>query len=190
MRLFLVRRYQFAKMLSSSQSAMTTSRFLRLMALALATIAFAFPISLLLLVQAIQNPQQATNWAYVHTDFGDSNIFTNQSIADNAAYYPQIYTTFLLAAWCFPVACTIFFLIFGLGDDAVGMYRSWGRVVWRLVSFTRSSSKSRYVVLQNPPGLLAYLFSKLQVSASTNRGEEWRTGSWIPSESFGLLGGS
>nr|AER30325.1 mating pheromone receptor a1 [Sporobolomyces pararoseus] len=131
-RLFLARRKQFASVLESSKSAISTSRFVRLIALSVVEIAFALPILLFLrLYSLIHEPLLPyVNWAFVHENFG--NIYHTR-IDMLEVNVPQVAKAmFEISYWLYPVSSTLFFLFFGLGDEAISTYREWGKALKNL----------------------------------------------------------
>lgn len=146
LRLFLVRRYQFAKLLESSKSALTTSRFLRLIALAGLQIAFSLPIRLLVLVLNTQNNAIAPyeSWAIVHEDF--NSVLTMPITLWNEGTPGPAKVSSELGFWLPVVVSAMFFVFFGLGDESLAVYRSWGRSLRRVLCCNRAShSRSRCV---------------------------------------------
>ncbi|KAK4052269.1 a-factor receptor [Microbotryomycetes sp. JL221] len=140
-RLFLVRRYQFAKLLATSKSAVTTSRFLRLLALASSQIAFSLPIQLVVLVFNVQRPfRPYHSWAYVHDDFNEVVKITMWQL--NLAPARSRWT-FELTFWVPIVISILFFVFFGLGEESLATYRSWASAVAHWPShFKRRHNKS------------------------------------------------
>ena len=125
LRLFLARRYQFAKLLESSKSALTASRFIRLIALASCQIAVCLPILIVLLVRNIQNNhlQPYASWADVHAGFGYVGGATLDQWTSGRRSDVQITE---LNSWLPVITASLFFLFFGLGEESLSAYRAWG----------------------------------------------------------------
>lgn len=90
-------------------------------------IAFALPILLFIrLYSLIHVPLLPyVSWDYVHEDFG--NIY-HVSIDFLEATLPKVSAAMLeLTHWVYPVSSTLFFLLFGLGDESISAYKDWGR---------------------------------------------------------------
>lgn len=156
--MFIARRYQFAKILESSQSAITTNRFLRLIALALLQIAFVFPLSAFTIIQTLVNlaPQPYKSWAFVHADF---NTVPRVPLAVwRLSGGTPAGRASELGHWVPVVASALFFVFFGVGDESVAVYRTWWTSGLRLVGISRKQA------VATPPGyvvilLLLWLFS-------------------------------
>jgi pheromone a factor receptor len=143
--LFVVRRYQFVKLLETSQSALTTSRFLRLIALALTQVAFTLPVVLYVFVQLCKTkPKPYTSWAAVHYDFG----FVNQYTAEIWSEYLTAMGTTLaqvneLSFWTPGIGAYLFFVFFGLGDESIAGYRAcFNWITTKLGCSARRSTRS------------------------------------------------
>lgn len=128
MRLFLLRRRQFAQVLQASQSALITGRFIRLMALASFQIAFTLPLVVYALAVDILGKalKPYVSWADVHLDFDAVFIATEKELETLPASIRQLGE---LLDWDYAVACAIFFVFFGLGEESLSAYRGWYRAV-------------------------------------------------------------
>ncbi|GAA5882530.1 hypothetical protein JCM1840_000649 [Sporobolomyces johnsonii] len=124
-RLFIVRRRQFAKMLESSKSAISTGRFIRLIALSALQIAYSLPI--VIAVQAFNLVSMPLNpyisWSNVHYGFDYVGHYT----LDELQRYSSRTSLKLveLSYWSYPLSCAFFFLFFGLGEESLAAYRDW-----------------------------------------------------------------
>jgi len=138
LRLFIIRRYQFAKILESSQSAITTSRFLRLMALATVQIAFNLPLVIYALAKdfAFVPLRPYVSWGYVHHDFGYIGITT---LAERLSVPASQQILAELNNWVYAVSCALFFLFFGLGEESMASYSRW----WAAATFYLRSCVKR-----------------------------------------------
>jgi pheromone a factor receptor len=131
-RLFILRRAQFSKILASSQSAITTSRFLRLIGLSTVVIAIDLPLVTYLLINNIifQKIRPYTSWELVHYDF--YNVLTATAESWNMIPTERRVLT-ELSWWISPVACTLFFIFFGIGEESLTAYRRWRSWVVKLL---------------------------------------------------------
>nr|AER30303.1 mating pheromone receptor a1 [Rhodotorula araucariae] len=124
LRLFVARRYQFARLLESSQSAISTSRFIRLIALAALQIAYTVPIALCLrIIQFVTIPLNPFHdWAEVHYGFNYVGTITLKQFESGPKTYARLQE---LNYWSYAISCAIFFLFFGMGEESVASYRRW-----------------------------------------------------------------
>ena len=145
--MFIVRRYQFIKLLESSQSALTTSRFLRLIALAVTQIAFSLPVVIYIFVIVCQTrPNAYVSWENVHYDFGQITMYTDRLWSEALATTggPSTARVYELTYWTPGIGAYLFFLFFGMGEESITGYRAcWGWLMaktgWQGRSLTRSS---------------------------------------------------
>ena len=133
---FLTRRLQFQSLLKSSQSGLDSAQYLRLMALASADILLGFPVSLYFLISNSLSLQPWGSWSDVHFGFSYIGHITADELGDYFGSIPG----FLLSRWLFPVMAFIFFLFFGVAEDATAEYLRWYVSVKRLL---RISSTER-----------------------------------------------
>lgn len=124
LRLFIARRYQFARLLESSQSAISTSRFIRLIALAALQIAYTVPIALCLrIIQFVTIPlNHYDSWENVHFGFNYVGIITLHQFELGPKAYARLQE---LNYWSYAMSCAIFFMFFGLGEESIASYRRW-----------------------------------------------------------------
>jgi len=116
---FMKRRAQFAEHLQSSNSGLTTSRYFRLMALAVTEIAVGSGIGSYVLAINIQDSYFRTwdNWAHVHVNF--SRVIQYPRVLVPDFFWNQLLLTYYIP----PLAAFIFFLFFGFSQEAMGEYR-------------------------------------------------------------------
>jgi pheromone a factor receptor len=146
MRLFIARRYQLARLLEASKSAVSTSRFIRLMALSSLQIGYAFPVALALrTLQFIDVPLNTyTNWQNVHFGFNYVGTVTLEQLSMSPKPYRQLSE---LSQWGYAIPCVVFFIFFGLGEESVAAYRSWAARISdvfrskRLATWTATGSR-------------------------------------------------
>ena len=130
MRMFITRRYQFAKILESSRSAISPSRFIRLIALATVQTAFNLPYALFILSTQLIEIKLSPwiDWAHSHYNF---DTVETLSIAEQLYAIPLRSRVILsLVYWIHPVVCALFFIFFGLGEESLESYRrSWSSLM-------------------------------------------------------------
>ena len=107
-------RRQFAVILSSSQSSMSRSRFIRLFVLSTTLILIYLPLVIFTFRQNTSFPRHSYSWSRVHPK-GWSETIVKVAGQANGGFdrWTQIGTGFLV------------FPFFGLGQDAKALYRSW-----------------------------------------------------------------
>lgn len=174
----MLRRLSFAAHLNGSNSALTTSRYLRLMFMAVLQMFWSITVTsytLWFTVMAIPI-RPWTTWADVHSNFSRIDL------------YPTLFTpelvlrTYYAVWWMVPVTSFMFVAFFAFGRDAVEEYKKclvWVRTrVLRITPAAKGFKKSigslptsRYVVALATsiisahsllPGLLAESLSRRQ----------------------------
>ncbi|KAJ7440953.1 pheromone receptor Rcb2 B43 [Mycena latifolia] len=119
LRHFILRRISFAAHLDASHSALTTSRYLRLMLMAILEMVWSLCVtSYTLWFTTISSPiRPYTSWADVHSNF--SRVDT----------YPTLFIPAIVARayyflwWLIPVSTFAFVAMFAFGRDAMEEYR-------------------------------------------------------------------
>ncbi|KAK4689797.1 pheromone a factor receptor, partial [Tremellales sp. Uapishka_1] len=121
-RWFLVRRLQFRTILAASDSGLTTSRYLRLIALAVTDVSVVLFLALFELVQVVRTQSISTdlNWQYTHDDFGQISQWPED--LSNRDYNTNVVVPFYMG----PVYSLLFFIFFGFGEEAVAEYVALG----------------------------------------------------------------
>ena len=129
MRFFIARRLQFQSLLASSQSGLNSTQYFRLMALASCDLLLGLPLSLYFLIVASVD-LLPFNWADVHYGFSDVEHI---SVSRFHEYWPRsaLFSAFILSKWLFPVLAFVFFLFFGVAEDATAEYVRWFDAVKR-----------------------------------------------------------
>ncbi|KAJ6602981.1 GPCR fungal pheromone mating factor [Mycena sp. CBHHK59/15] len=121
---FWIRRITFARHLASS--ALTPSRYFRLMALALFQMSWGLAVTLgdmLFTLRAGLRPW--VSWADVHSDFGRVGVFPTFVIpARDLAFTYALW-------WTIPISSFAFFAFFAFGADAVREYKACAHWVLR-----------------------------------------------------------
>ncbi len=146
-RFFLTRRLQFQTLLKSSQSGLNSSQYLRLMALSGSDIFLGFPLSLYyLLYYVIRNAKDLLpfDWSDVH--YGWSYV-GRVPFTDFPRYYyaAENFISTDLSRWLAVVLAIVFFLFFGIAEDATAEYLKWIDRVKRLLRLDRAKPDIGYV---------------------------------------------
>ncbi|KAI0350984.1 STE3-domain-containing protein [Trametes cingulata] len=125
---FFRQRLTFAMQLKNSNSALSTGRYLRLVAMSILQIVWQTTLTSITMYDNISPGLRPwTNWADVHSNFG--RIDTIPMFVYPVSYQRQ----FLLFLWVMPVSSYIFFIFFGFGEEAVKDYKNAFRWIRRKV---------------------------------------------------------
>ncbi|KIW75911.1 hypothetical protein Z517_10656 [Fonsecaea pedrosoi CBS 271.37] len=116
---FLRHRKQVSALLSHTPGA-TASRFFRLFALAFALLAMHCPLAIFAFVQNVRVPMHMYSWSYIHPSDWSERIILQPDPDPKAASQ-----AFTFDRWAQVVTAYISFVCFGLGQDAIGMYKRW-----------------------------------------------------------------
>ncbi|KAF7296899.1 Pheromone receptor Rcb2 B44 [Mycena indigotica] len=135
---FFRRRITFARHLQDSSSALTPSRYFRLMAMALVQMVWATFLTLANLLLTIRGGLLPyTSWADVHAGFGYIGVFPRAFIPAN--HWAWAYFTF----WSMPATALLFLVFFAFGQDAMAGYRSAFASFRKMVGFPPKPKKAR-----------------------------------------------
>ncbi|KAI6002483.1 Rcb2.42 [Pisolithus orientalis] len=122
---FFRRRLMFAKHLQNSNSGLTTSRYFRLMSMAVVQMFWSLLITSFNVWFSCQNGlRRWISWDNVHTGFSQIAYFPTVLIPSSTLTW-----TYILW-WALPASAIIFFVFFSFGHDAMNEYRecfSWVR---------------------------------------------------------------
>ncbi|KAF8981163.1 GPCR fungal pheromone mating factor [Cyathus striatus] len=123
---FIRRRLTFAAHLQNSNSALTTNRYLRLIAMAITEMFWGTALTTFNLYNnAAPGLRPWTTWADVHSNFSRVDVYP-------VAFLPPAFLkSMLLLWWALPVSSFIFFIFFGFGEEALKEYHKiwvWFRV--------------------------------------------------------------
>ncbi|CAE6424206.1 unnamed protein product [Rhizoctonia solani] len=121
LRWFVHRRAQFQAVLQSSNSGLTTGRYLRLIALSFTEMLFATATTLFVVIITIQDNglRPWVSWDFVHSDWHRVDQFAK-------VLAPQYFWDRYLITWYLvPVTSVIFFAFFGFGQEATAEYTSY-----------------------------------------------------------------
>ncbi|KAK7030197.1 pheromone receptor Rcb2 B44 [Favolaschia claudopus] len=127
---FFRRRLTFARHLQDSNSALTPSRYFRLMAMAIAQMVWATFLTVINMWLSCRDGLRPwISWENVHTDFGRIDRFPRLFIPEEQ--WDWAYFIF----WSVPITSVMFFLFFAFGQDAVKEYKACFRAVRRTFGF-------------------------------------------------------
>ncbi|KAL7424338.1 a-factor receptor [Cryptotrichosporon argae] len=139
MRWFLIRRLQFRSILAAYNSGLTTSRYLRLIALAVTDICLLLFTSLFSLIWRFtkfgEYIQSYGSWAQVHANFSLISQSPESAQVANWVYY--VVVSFYAA----PLYSIVFFMFFGFGEEAITEYVAIGeraRVLFERLGLLRT----------------------------------------------------
>nr|CDR19296.1 STE3 protein [Papiliotrema flavescens] len=124
-RWFLVRRLQFRAILAASQTGLSVSRYLRLIALAIVEVVLLLINQIISLVVVLRLPiVPYTSWSDIHYQYG-----LISQVAE-AQLTPFAHVVSVLSLYAAPLYAFVFFIFFGLGEEAVLEYvRMYGRLL-------------------------------------------------------------
>ena len=128
LRWFIQRRAQFRDLFPSS-SGLNTSRYFRLMTLALTQLLGTSILSLYALVNAAlyNGIQPWVSWQYVHSDFGLIDQYTE-------AFLPPQVMRAELGMWsAIPILSALTFVFFAFGEEACSEYRKYWAWICRVI---------------------------------------------------------
>ncbi|KDR78094.1 hypothetical protein GALMADRAFT_118997 [Galerina marginata CBS 339.88] len=127
LRHFMARRLTFAAHLDASSSALTTSRYLRLMTMAALQMVWSITVtSYALWFTVIAVPIRPwTTWSDVHSDWLRVDLYPDAFTPD------QVKRSFYVLWWLVPISTFLFIAFFAFGKDAIDEYKKcflWIRV--------------------------------------------------------------
>ncbi|KAH7911857.1 pheromone A receptor-domain-containing protein [Hygrophoropsis aurantiaca] len=135
---FMRRRITFARHLESSRNGLTTTRYFRLMLMAVVEMVWNILVTAYTLWFSMLGARPWTNWDDVHSNFSRIDLYIT-------AFTPQIViTNYYLVWWVVPASTFIFVAFFAFGKDAIDEYKAC--FVW----FRRTVL--RQTVLDSTPG--------------------------------------
>ncbi|KAK7030194.1 pheromone B beta 1 receptor [Favolaschia claudopus] len=139
LRHFIKRRISFAAHLDANHSALTTSRYLRLMLMSILQMIWSLGITIATLwFTVLSIPiRPYTSWADVHSNFSRIDQFPN-------LFTPEIILSFRYALWwTIPASTFIFVAFFAFGNEAMAEYKkAFGWVRKTVFRFRPSSPTS------------------------------------------------
>nr|QQL12042.1 mating-type protein ste3.3 [Hypsizygus marmoreus] len=116
---FFRRRLAFARHLRDSNSALTTSRYFRLMAMAIVQMFWGLVVMSIHVWFTCRNGLRPwTGWTDVHSNFSRVGVFPSRLIP------PDILRWTHFTWWTVPISSIFFFAFFSFGDDAVKEYKA------------------------------------------------------------------
>jgi len=139
-RWFLVRRLQFRTILASSSSGLSVSRYLRLIALAVTDVTILIVNDVIgIAVSFIVLPvKHYPSFSKVHHDFSLISQFPEEYVP------PLTHSTLVFTLYNAPLYSIVFFIFFGLGEEAVAEYTLLGAAVFSFLK-RLGMIKHRYV---------------------------------------------
>ncbi|CAK5270867.1 unnamed protein product [Mycena citricolor] len=139
LRHFIRRRASFAAHLSGSNSALTPSRYIRLMFLSIVEMVWSLAVTAYMLYfTSINLPLRPwISWGNVHSDWNRVDTFPTVFIQQHTL------TLFYLAWWLIPISTFLFVGVFAFGQEAVDDYKRCGAFVWEKLTFWRGPLASR-----------------------------------------------
>ncbi|OAX34692.1 fungal pheromone STE3G-protein-coupled receptor [Rhizopogon vinicolor AM-OR11-026] len=115
---FICRRMSFAAHLQNSNSALTTQRYLRLMAMAVTEITWGTALTAFNFYNNIESGLRPwISWQNVHSDWLRVDLFAFIELP------PAFIRNMFLVWWAMPASAYIFFFFFGFGEEARKEYR-------------------------------------------------------------------
>ncbi|KZT69399.1 fungal pheromone STE3G-protein-coupled receptor [Daedalea quercina L-15889] len=115
---FFKQRLNFTTHLHSCDSALTTSRYLRLIAMSLTEMVWGTSLTALAMYDNIAPGLfPYVSWAYVHSGFSRIGQYAV------VEFTPRALQQVFLFFWAIPASSFIFFVFFGFGEEAVKDYR-------------------------------------------------------------------
>ncbi|KAH9919596.1 pheromone A receptor-domain-containing protein [Fomitopsis serialis] len=153
---FFRQRLNFATHLRSCDSALTTSRYLRLIAISITEMLWGASLTALAMYDNIApGLYPYTSWASVHSSFSRIGQYTL------VEFSPRARGQAFLFVWAVPASSFIFFVFFGFGEEAVKDYRralSW--VARKVVRLPAKHDKTKLPLLpMGRPSLSTTKFS-------------------------------
>ncbi|KAK6987709.1 STE3-domain-containing protein [Favolaschia claudopus] len=119
LRHFMVRRISFAAHLDASHSALTTSRYLRLMLMSMTQMIWSLSVTTYNLWFTFMNTHLRpwTSWSDVHADFLRVDQFPTLFLS------PLVQRAYYAVWWAIPASTFIFVLFFAFGREALDDYK-------------------------------------------------------------------
>ncbi|KAH9919597.1 pheromone A receptor-domain-containing protein [Fomitopsis serialis] len=140
LRAFWRRRAEFSQLLSSS-SALTRSRYFRLMLLCCVEMACTIPLGVFSIV--INNGDVPVapyvSWANAHYDFSYVGKFPALAWMFSRPFYISVE----MGRWIYPCSAFLFFSLFGFAEEARRNYKLAFRAIAKRLGFELSSGKAR-----------------------------------------------
>lgn len=117
---FWIRRISFARHLQTSNSALTPSRYFRLMAMSVVQMFWGLALGIFnTWFTVVSGLRPWISWEDVHFNFSRVGVFPTDFIPPKTLFY-----TFFLW-WSVPISSILFFAFFSFGQDAMKEYRAY-----------------------------------------------------------------
>jgi hypothetical protein len=134
---FMRRRLTFDRHLQDSNSALTTTVYFRLMAMAVVQMFWLVLITVVNMWFTYRDGlRDWINWQNVHFNFSRVGLFPTLLIP------PSVLRWAYFSWWSLPVSSVIFFIFFAFGQDALKEYAACFHWIQRVI-FRRKSAKSK-----------------------------------------------
>jgi Pheromone A receptor len=144
------RRLTFAIHLQESNSALTTPRYLRLIAMAMTEMFWGTLFTSYNLYNNVYpGVRPWTNWADVHSNFSRVGLFPEAVIP------PPFASSMLFLWWAMPASSIIFFIFFGFGEETRKEYRKLWTLLKKII-LTRKVEKSPTIIASVPSRYVFY----------------------------------
>lgn len=115
----LIRYRRSVSSILSNSSTITKSRYFRLFGLASGLLLIYFPLAIFTLFDTATYAQQPFSWSNVHKPGWSQRIQRLDEATEKKRFYHPI------DRWCGVATGFFLFLLFGLGQEATTMYKSW-----------------------------------------------------------------
>ncbi|KAG5650601.1 hypothetical protein H0H81_011692 [Sphagnurus paluster] len=150
LRHFFKRRITFARHLQNSNSALTTSRYIRLICMAIVQMFWGLFTTIINVWFTCRNGLRPwTSWADVHSNFSRVAVFPTRFIP------PSILHWTYFTRWIIPVSSVLFFAFFSFGEEAMKEYRSCIQWVARNVLRRKDTMTDKKMLL---PSFIRYVY--------------------------------
>ncbi|KAJ7164083.1 GPCR fungal pheromone mating factor [Mycena filopes] len=138
LRHFIKRRISFAAHLDASHSALTTSRYLRLMLMSMLEMVWSIAVtSYTLWFNFLSSPVRPyTSWADVHSNFSRIDVYPTAFLP------PLVIRAYYFLWWLIPISTFAFVTMFAFGRDAVEDYKKFFLAIRTRVLPSKSTSPS------------------------------------------------
>jgi pheromone a factor receptor len=142
LRLFWIRRMQLSEFMSSNHS-LNTSRYIRLMLLAIMDMMCTVPVSIYCVYIGNRGIGLAPwiSWSNVHYNFSNIELFPAIIWRGN----PTFQTSVELTRWLYPAAAFIFFALFGFATEAQKNYRAVFWCIAKCFGFDPTTTKGQTI---------------------------------------------
>ena len=161
---FMQMRIIFSSILHASSSPMSTSRYVRLIAMSTTLVLWGtVSTSLAIWANALRGLQPWVSWEHVHSNWNRADPYVWISMSPQSR-------RFTLLSWSgIPVSSIIIFIFLGSGKDALREYRKVGRDIVNAISsgvLKRNEKSGKGVLLKSTPSPSGTRFVPFPTSGS------------------------